>query len=135
MLWKPVKNLILSTNYTYVNGQITTSDAFTGKDTSFYNLYRRPKNVINADITWTPFKQWSVSTHFRSVSKFYEAVYGAAPASSQGYYTIDLYTSYTIKDKIKLFADLRNITNQEYYEIAGYNSKRFNFMGGIQLDL
>ncbi len=134
-LWKPVKNLILSANYTYVNGHITTNDAISMKDTSFFNLYRRPKNVVNADITWLPYKQFSVSTHIRSVSKFYEAVYSAAPVSSHGYYTVDLYASYVIKEKIKLFADLRNITNQQYYEIPGYNSKRFNFMTGIQLDL
>jgi vitamin B12 transporter len=46
------------------------------------------------------------------------------------YYNLDLYASYQPVAIVKLFADLRNVTNQQYYDVYGYNSRRFNFMAG-----
>jgi hypothetical protein len=37
-----------------------------------------------------------------------------------------------MKNKLKLFADLRNITGSRYTEISGFNTLGFNGYGGIR---
>lgn len=49
------------------------------------------------------------------------------------YYTIDFYTGYKFSKNCKAVLDFRNIANQQYFDIVGYNSKRFNMMVGISL--
>jgi vitamin B12 transporter len=34
-----------------------------------------------------------------------------------------------------VFLDLKNITNQKYFDILGYNSRKFNFMAGVSVNL
>ncbi len=47
------------------------------------------------------------------------------------YYTLDLYVAYQLKKKFRLFTDFRNITDQQYFDVPGYNSRRFNLMAGV----
>ena len=49
------------------------------------------------------------------------------------YYVWNLYSTYTITKNIKTFIDLKNITDEKYSEVRGYNSRRFNFMAGVNL--
>ena len=61
-----------------------------------------------------------------------EFVYGAAPLSMPGYATIDLYGEYQfMKQGLRVFADLRNLTNTRYEEIRGYTTRGFNVLVGI----
>jgi vitamin B12 transporter len=128
------KNFILSANYTYVTGKIETRDIM-GKDTSFSNLYRRPKNTLNANLAWQASAKAFLSTHVRSLSSFYEPKFGASPVLLKGYYTWDVYASYLFKKNIKVFADLRNITDQLYFDQEGFGTRRFNMNAGISLRL
>ena len=57
-------------------------------------------------------------------------MYGLSPVTQEGYATIDLYGEYRFCKKLKGFVDLKNITNKQYFDIPGYNSRRFNFMAG-----
>ncbi|MGI8952617.1 MAG: TonB-dependent receptor plug domain-containing protein [Chitinophagaceae bacterium] len=121
----------ISINYAYVDGKIETNSINTNKDTSYFNLYRRPRNVFNANISWQINKQFLLAAHLQTISKFYEPVYGFAPQSISGYYTINFYAEYKPAKNISLFTDARNITNQQYFDLPGYNSKRFNIMTGL----
>lgn len=47
----------------------------------------------------------------------------------------DLHSSYAIKTRIRIFVDLRNVTNQTYSDIEGYNTRRFNALAGLGMDL
>jgi len=47
--WKPSDKWNITANYSFVDGKIETLTG-AGKDTSFYNLYRRPKNMLNATV-------------------------------------------------------------------------------------
>ena len=52
------------------------------------------------------------------------------------YILMELYAEYAFyKNKIKVFADLRNITNSKYSETAGFNTLGFNGYGGIRFNL
>jgi vitamin B12 transporter len=126
-------------NYTYTNGKITSAFDGTGvsigKDTSYYNLYRIPKNAINLSIGWYAAKGLFLRTQLRSVSKREEFIYGYSPETQKAYATIDLYGEYVFNKKIKAYIDLKNITNKEYFDIPGYNSRKFNFMAGLSFNL
>ena len=122
---------VFSANYSFVTGHVTTQ--VNGKDTLYNNLYRRPKNTFNFSAGWHPHTKIFTSISLQSIGKRTEYVYGAAPTFSSAYYTLNLYSDYAFSKKMKVFADLKNITDQKYFEIPGYNSKGFNFMSGIHL--
>jgi vitamin B12 transporter len=124
----------VSANYTYVDGKINTKD-FSGRDTAYNNLYRRPANTFNFSIGYQVCKDLFVSSHLKTVSKFYEGQYAAAPYTMNGFYTLDIYGEYKFNKSCKVFIDLQNITDQKYFDIRGFNSKRFNFNAGININL
>ncbi len=122
-----------SANYTYVDGKITTEGAT--KDTSFFNLYKRPKNIFNLSLNYDVTKKIFLSTHLKTVSKAYEPQYMATPYELKGYYTWDFYGRYKFNKKFSVFADLQNITDQEYFATRGFTTKGFNVNGGVQIAL
>jgi vitamin B12 transporter len=129
--FSPVRSINFVANYTYVNGDVKTQSS--GKDTSYFNLYRRPHNVFNFSANWQKDKL-TASAKLHATSYFYEAVYGSAPQKFDGYYTVDLYAEYKPAKDLGIFVDARNITDQQYFELPGYNSKRFNIMAGLHVN-
>ena len=125
--------LQLNANYTNLDGKIETKT--TAKDTSFFNLYRRPRQTINLNVGIDLCKNWNMHIGMQSVSKRYEGQYNAAPVEMPAYYIWNLYSTYNISKNIKVFVDLKNVTDEKYSEVYGYNSRRFNFMAGVNLNL
>lgn len=130
--------LSIMANYAYTDGK--TKSAFDGtgtelsKDTSYYNLYRIPKNAFNLTVGVQATKAFYISTSLRSVDKREEFIYGSSPETLKGYTTIDLYAEYKF-GKLTAFVDLRNITNKKYFDWLGYNARKFNFMAGLNFRL
>ena len=123
-----------SFNYTYVDGKITTQNS-PGKDTSFFNLYKRPKNVFNLSLNYNINKELYLSMNFKTVSKAFEPQYLAAPFELKGYYTLDFYGRYKFDKNFSVFADFQNITAQKYFVTRGFTTKGFNVNGGVQIIL
>ena len=119
-------------NYTNLDGFIETKKGT--KDTAFFNLYRRPKQTINLNAGFDICKNWSMNIGIQTIGKRFEAVYAGAPIEMPAYYTWNIYSSYKICKKAKAFVDLKNITNEKYFEVNGYNSRRFNAITGIVLN-
>ena len=69
----------------------------------------------------------------QSISKRYEPRFGLPPVEMPSYYVWNLYSTYSITKGIKVFADFKNITDEKYSEVLGYNSRRFNVMAGVNL--
>lgn len=67
----------------------------------------------------------------QSIGKRYEAVYASVPDAMPAYYVWNLYSTYSITKNIKVYADFKNITDEKYAEVKGYNSRRFNVMAGV----
>ena len=123
--------------YSYVDGKITTLE--NGKDTSFNNLFRRPKHSFSL--------QWSSRLSkniFCSVSLQYTGTrtdlnfytYPPSIVTLKSYTLCNIYLDYTIpRSKIILFADLRNVLNTQYTEVYGYNTMGLNGSGGIRFNL
>lgn len=122
--------------YTYVTGEITTLK--NGKDTTYNNLLRRPKSSIGINVGSQLCKKIYIGTNLMSVGKRKDAYFDNNTFSTvyttlKSYMLWDIYTEYALlKNKMKLFADLRNITNSKYTEISGFNTLSFNGNGGIR---
>jgi vitamin B12 transporter len=121
-------------NYTYLDGEVTTNNT-TGKDTSFFNLYKRPKNTLNVSINYSITDKAYVSAHLKTVSKAYEPQYQAMPYVLNGYYTLGVYGRYQFSSKLGVFVDFQNITDQKYFVTRGFTTKGFNMNGGVQVNL
>jgi vitamin B12 transporter len=116
------------TNLAFVDGEGIENEARVN------NLYRRPNFTLNTVLSISPVKGLAIMPSFNYVGSRLKNPYDAGPAEQPPYYTIGFFTSYALK-KVKLFLDLRNITDQQYFDIIGYNSKRFNMMAGLNFTL
>lgn len=117
------------TNLAYVDGKGID------KGVKTKNLYRRPHVVINSSLNIQASQSLHISPSIRFVGSRLKGEYDAGPAEQPSYYTIDLLANYDITTSIRAFIDLRNITNQRYFDVVGYNSKRFNMMAGFSVRL
>jgi vitamin B12 transporter len=127
----------LKLNYTYVDGKITTKN--NGKDTTFFNLFRRPKHTIGASIGVQLTKQIFFSSNFQSLGERFDQIYDASfnlvNVPLKGYILWDMYVEFGASDRLKLFGDVRNITGSQYQEVYGYRSPGFNGYVGVRLTL
>ena len=121
----------LNANYVNLDGKIETKTGT--KDTTFFNLYRRPRQTLNLNVGIELCKNWNMNIGVQSISKRSEFSYGNPPIEMPAYYVWNLYSAYIITKNIKTFVDLKNITDEKYSEVRGYNSRRFNFMAGVNL--
>jgi vitamin B12 transporter len=132
--WK-IKHIQFRANYTFTDGRTTGaydgSGTLVGKDTSFFNLYRIPRHAVNWQMSFQK-NQWTFQLGGRLASAREEFIFGSPAITMKGYATIDLYTEYNIKEKgLRLFTDLRNLTNTRYEEVRGYNARGFTVVAGI----
>jgi vitamin B12 transporter len=124
----------LAGNYTYLTGALSTTQA-NGRDTSFNNLIRRPKNALNLQLGYQISKKWSANLQLRRIGERRDLVFDDATFSSKEitlapYATLDLYQQWQFNARQTLFMDLKNLGNVQYFDLAGFNSRRFNFMLG-----
>ncbi|WP_160714387.1 TonB-dependent receptor plug domain-containing protein [Chitinophaga solisilvae] len=126
--WHITKGLDLTVNYSYTDGKITKLQD--GKDTSYYNLLRIPKHAVNATLGYQVTRALYTSATLKYTGERYD---NSQPMGD--YYTIDLYGEYKFGNLLKIFAGFRNITDYQYFDILGYNSRRFNFNTGIVVNL
>lgn len=132
--WQITKGLVLTANYTYVDGRITIPKD--KKDTSYFNLYRIPKHTVNATLGYQATPALYVSASGRYTGQRSEFDWTSGKVVPMGdYYTLDLYGEYKFGNLLKIFAGFRNITDYKYFDITGYNSRRFNFTTGIFVNL
>jgi vitamin B12 transporter len=134
--FKPANNISLKGFYSFVDGQVTTVQ--NGKDTTYFNLIRRPKHSagIHAGVNVTDklFISTNLSWFGEREDSYYDGtVFQLVNVTLKSYVLLDLYVEYALyKNRLKVFADLRNVSNSKYNETAGFNTLRFNGYGGIR---
>lgn len=124
--------------YTYTTGEITTRKG--NKDTTYNNLLRRPKSVLGLNIGSQVTSKLFVSSNLQSIGKRNDTYFDSNTFSSvsvvlKSYILWDVYAEYSLaKNKLKLFADFRNISNSKFTEISGFNTLGFNAYGGLRFN-
>ena len=117
------------TNLTYVDGEAATDNV------KVKNLYRRPNFTLNSSLTLDPVKGLTLMPGFRFVGNRIRGEYDPGPDMMAQYYTLDFYAAYYFKKKVRIFTDLRNITDQKYFDIPGYNTRQANYTVGLSVQL
>lgn len=134
------KDLNVKMYYSYVDGKVTTTN--NGKDSSYYNLVRRPKHAFGATIGYQVTKNLFVSTNVYTYGKRYDLdfdpnpPYGSIMAPLNSYTIWNAYAEYKLlNNRIRIFADLKNITDVKYQEVLGYGTLGTNFIAGVAVRL
>jgi len=136
--FKPTKNISLKAFYSFVDGKITTVQ--NGKDTTYFNLIRRPKNSIGVNAGVRVTEKLFVSSNLSWFDKRKDAYFDAMTFQTvnvvlDSYILLDVYAEYAFcKNRLKVFADLRNISDSKYSETAGFNTLGFNGYGGVRFN-
>jgi vitamin B12 transporter len=121
-------------SYSHVDGEVTTNNGV--KDTSYFNLLRRPKNMFNASVNYQFTKKLFASAGLQSFGKRADVDFSTSSSVKLAAYTlVNFYAEYKILESLRIFADLRNIGNTSYVEIFGYNTQGFNLYGGFRVSL
>ena len=131
-----VRRLLLTGNLTLLNGAITTKSA-AGRDTTFNNLLRRPKTQLNASAGYQFTPNLLISVAVRSVGDrtdryFNNETFGVDNITLRAYTTVDLYAEGKLGAHVRLYGDVRNLFNESYTDIYGYNTRRRNANVGIR---
>ena len=122
--------------YSYVDGNITTKTG--NKDTTFFNLLRRPKNTLQFFVGTQITKALYASIQLNNIGESKDVYFDPATFASQSitlkaYTLINFYAEYGVsQNRIKLFADLRNVFDESYTDVYGYNTAGFNAYGGVR---
>jgi vitamin B12 transporter len=128
--------------YSYVTGKVSmknfvfnpsTFEYDIKGDTTYNNLFRRPANMFTTTIGGKPLGALYIGATYKWVDERMEPVFGAAPIELKSYSTVDLYADYPVSNAVRLFADAQNIFGEKYFDVRGYNARRFNFMVGAQV--
>ena len=133
------KNLTIRTFYAFVDGEVTTSKS--GKDTTYFNLLRRPKHSIGFNIGYQVLQTLFISANLKTFSRrtdlFFDPItYQASIVELDPYALVNIYAEYNLqKGKLKLFADAKNITGTKFTEVYGFNTPGFNINAGISFKL
>jgi vitamin B12 transporter len=101
---------------------------------SVSNLYRRPKFVFSSALELFPCRGLTLVPSFRYTGERLKGPYDAGPEMQPSYYIIDFVARYQVCKTASVFADLHNVTGQQYFDVVGYNSKRFNMMAGVSIN-
>ncbi len=126
-------------NFTYVDGEIMTIN--NGKDTSYFNLLRRPRTNFGTAISWKPTPRLNLSANMQAYAKrddkgFDPLTFTSFDVELKGFVLVGVYAEYGFcRNRLYAFADLRNITNSNYQEVYGYNNPGFNAYAGLRFNL
>jgi vitamin B12 transporter len=139
-VYAPSKEWNFKASYTYINGEITQK--LQGKDTTFYNLIRRPKNTFNLYAGYQVTEQLFISTSLQSIGKridsyFDPNTFRALEVDLKAYALWNVYAEYKFfRNRFNLFVDAKNLTNKtNFYEVYGYNVQGINLTGGVRFNL
>jgi vitamin B12 transporter len=105
------------------------------------NLIRKPKNTFGVNVGYQATAKLFVSANFKAFDARKDSFFDLTDFETKtvdlsDYQLLDVYCEYKIlKGKLAFFIDAKNILNQEYYEVYGYSTLRFNANVGVSARL
>ncbi len=136
---KVTSKLKVSLYYAYVDGKVTTDNG--GKDTTFFNLVKKPKHSfgVTAGYQVTPklFVSTNVYNYGKRIDSYFDPMtYTVSAVDLKSYLLWNAYAQYDVfKNKLKVFVDVKNILDEDYYEVYGYGVQGTNVTAGLSFKL
>jgi vitamin B12 transporter len=128
--------LTIITNYAFVDGKVSALE--NGVDTTYNNLFRRPKHSLGINMGVQASAKLYFSLNLKTFSErqdlFFnpDNFFAAEVVTLKSYALVDAYASYSLFDnKLRFFVEGKNILNQDYREVYGYNTMGFNVHSGL----
>lgn len=130
----PSQAIHLSAFYAHVQGEMLTPTGNT------FNLFRRPKDSFGANAGLDLSQKMSLNLIYKFTGErkdryFDSSTFATVDTNMDSYHLLDLYTQYKPTRKLMLFADVKNLLDQDYVDFSGYNSKGLNFNAGFKLEI
>jgi vitamin B12 transporter len=126
------KKLNIEANYTLITSQENTQSRINFKDTSYNYLLRRPKHNINVNLGYQITDALYASVSGKYVSKRKDVGgYKKQDVELDGYFLLNAYAEFKLKEHFKFFADVQNITSKKFFDIRGYNAIPFMLNAGV----
>ena len=121
---KLIKNFGINANYTFVELEDGVR-------------LRVPKHKANLSLDYDFSKNTFASLNYQFVGSRVDTDFSTFQnVNLDSYSLVDLYFSHKlIKNKLKLFANVTNVFNEDYFEILGYTTKGRNVSLGLNLSL
>ena len=136
--WSANEQWQFAANYSYLDGEITTPNG-AGQDTTFNNLVRRPQHTFGLSGSYQALENLLFSAQFQYLNDrddlFFnpDNFFAAESVVLEDYYLLNLYAEYRLLEKrLTIFADVKNLTNQSFSEVYGFNSLGRVFLGGLR---
>ena len=132
----------LQGNYAFVKGEVnTTKYVFdpvnfvyvADGDTTYNNLFRRPRNLVNLSAGFQFNARGFVRASARFAGERLEPRFMDSPLTLDPYQVVDLYAEYRVWKRQVVFVELKNMFDETYFDVAGFNTRSRNFMAGIRL--
>jgi vitamin B12 transporter len=126
--------------YAYVEGDLTTKLS-PERDTTYTNLIRRPKHSVGINIGYAITSNLFVSANLKTFGKRNDLFFNSTTFNNDlialdAYKLLDVYAEYKfLQGKLKVFADARNLLDENYYETYGYTTMGFNINAGVSFGL
>ncbi|MHB1921379.1 MAG: TonB-dependent receptor plug domain-containing protein [Chitinophagaceae bacterium] len=128
----PTSQLSFRGYYSYVNGRITVPQG--NKDSTYYNLFKRPKQTFSLEVSYQVSPQFLISSQVKYCGGREDLDFSNYPAnvvSLSPYFLWNAYAEFNWKKHFRIFGDLKNITGTIYTETLGYATRGFNMDAGI----
>jgi vitamin B12 transporter len=105
----------------------TDNDA---KDLAGEPRLRRPKDLANVGLMYQ-----AMSQRLELIASYRLArdAVDVGGARLDDYNVVDLSASYSINDRLEIYGRIENATNEDYQEVAGYNTAGRSVYGGVRL--
>lgn len=122
--------------YAYVTGEVTTQSTTPGKDSTYNNLFRRPKNSAGLTIGYQILPNLYASVNGKYVGDRKDLYsYPAQVRQLDSYFLLNFYAQYTFKKRYRAYVSLNNLLNADYVQTVGYGTVGFHFDAGVELSL
>lgn len=124
--------------YAYADGKITVLNEATHADSTYHNLFKRPRHTagLAAGYQLSPAFYLSLDGQYTGLRK--DLVFlgnSSAVRDLDAYVLLNAYAQYVLKGKYKIFASIHNLTDSHYTEVTGFATRGFSVDAGIQLSL
>ncbi len=128
---RPVKDLVLTANYTYLEAEKTSSVDINQLPGA--RLPRRPRNegYISGSYLW--FGKLRTTAEGKFVNAREELNFGGPNFDIEDYAFVNLAAEYEVNRHLSVFARINNLTDEKYAEVFGFPALGRGAYGGVQV--